>query len=272
MTEGADNDVEATRTALVRANLARVQQAFRTIEEFSKSIDTRVAKTIEQLRYQVYTLEKAILSTLISSRNLAEAKLCVLIDAGDSESSLRNLVTQLVDANVGLVQLRDKNRSDRELVAAGRIVAELTRDSQTKFIVNDRADLAVACRADGVHLGQDDLSVADARRIVGATRLIGVSTHSIEQAHQAVLEGASYIGVGPVFPSTTKSFETFVGLELVCQVAKAIALPAFAIGGIHSGNVGQVVESGLLRVAVSSAIGNAENPRQAALEILRQLA
>ena len=248
---------------MIQANFGRVQQAIRTIEEFSKSLDIELAKRVEQIRYRSYTLEKAMLTTVVSRQNLIDANLYVLIDArGDMQTK----VDQLIQSEVSLIQLRDKSLNDRQLVETGRAMASWTRGTRTRFIMNDRADLAVAANADGVHLGQDDLSVGDARRIVGAAKMIGVSTHSIEQARQAVLDGANYIGVGPVFASTTKQFESHVGLELVRRVAAEIQLPAFAIGGISLNNVGEVVQAGLKRVAVSSAIANADDPKAAVAE------
>ncbi len=274
--------IEGNNNTLVQANLARAQQAFRSIEEFSKTIDVDVAKKIEQIRYRTYTLEKSILTTVLSLRNLAESKLYVLVDSQLSEeddhqedrdySNLEKLVRQLVDAKVSIIQLRDKRLNARELVAAGKAIAKITRGTETRFVMNDRADVALAAGADGVHVGQEDLMVADARRIMGAARLVGVSTHSIEQARQAVLDGANYIGVGPVFPSKTKSFKAPVGLELVEQVAKEIQLPAFAIGGINLENVGQVVDAGMTRVAVSAAVAKATDPSAAVASLLAKLA
>ncbi len=138
-----------------------------------------------------------------------------------------------------------------------------TREAGALYVMNDRADLAVVTEADGVHVGQDELSVKEARRIVGPHRLVGVSTHTIEQARQAVLDGADYIGVGPVFPSVTKSFESPAGLELVRQIAAEIALPWFAIGGINAENVDSVLEAGATRIAVSHAILSADDPESA---------
>jgi thiamine-phosphate pyrophosphorylase len=137
--------------------------------------------------------------------------------------------------------------------------------------MNDRPDLAVLAQADGVHLGQEELSVKDARRIVGPEMLIGVSTHSIKQARQAVLDGANYIGVGPTFPSTTKNFETFPGLDLLRAVATEIRLPAFAIGGITLENLPQVLATGIQRVAMSGAITGIENPENSVHEFLKML-
>jgi thiamine-phosphate pyrophosphorylase len=143
-----------------------------------------------------------------------------------------------------------------------------TRATGALFIMNDRPDIALLADADGVHVGQDELPVADVRQLVGPDRLIGVSTHSLEQARQAVADGADYIGVGPTFPSTTKQFAGYPGLELVRQVSREVTLPAFAIGGITAENVPQVLAAGCRRIAVSHAILGAADPAQAARQLL----
>jgi thiamine-phosphate pyrophosphorylase len=128
------------------------------------------------------------------------------------------------------------------------------------LIVNDRPALAVLAKADGVHIGQEDMAVKDARTIVGDGAIVGVSTHSVEQARQAVLDGADYIGVGPTFPSGTKDFEHLPGVGLLRAVAAEIRLPAFAIGGITPQNLSDVLAAGFGRVAVSGAITAAIEP------------
>jgi thiamine-phosphate pyrophosphorylase len=261
--------------AILKANLTRVQQSLRAIEEFTKTIDASVSQNVEQLRYRSYTLEKAIMLTRLSLQSLKEASLYVLIDGTywkQSPEKFEAYVTSLIDAKVDLIQFRDKELSDKDHVAIGKRLTLITRPSSTRWIMNDRADLAVATDADGVHLGQDDISVSDGRRLVGASKLIGVSTHDIEQARQAVIDGANYIGVGPVFPSTTKNFDSHVGLELVSEVANEIKLPAFAIGGINGDNIEDVVKAGFCRVAVSAAVSAAEDPRSAAKALKSMLA
>ena len=158
-----------------------------------------------------------------------------------------------------------------KLLHRARRLRAMTQDSGTLFIMNDRPDLAVLSGADGVHIGQDELSVKDARRILGPAGLIGVSTHSIEQARAAVLDGANYIGVGPTFPSSTKQFVAFAGPELLCAVHAEIRLPAFAIGGITAENLPQVLATGFARVAVSGAITASHNPAAAARQLLAAL-
>lgn len=260
--------------SILRANMTRVQQAARTIEEYSKTLAPEIAKGVEQIRYRAYTIEKAVFQTAFNRARFAEAKLYVLVDAcGETRGfeKLRSLVSSLVEAKVDLIQLRDKRLSDRELVAAGKSIAELTAASETSFVMNDRADLCVASGADGVHLGQADLSVHQARLLLRSHQFIGVSTHSLDQARQAVIDGADYIGVGPVFQSQTKSFDAHVGVELVAAVTSEIALPAFAIGGIDLSNVEGVIESGCHRAAVSSAVCQSDDPSAAARELLCRL-
>ena len=253
----------STETGIVQSNMSRLQQSLRTIEEYSKTISGETAKQIEQLRYSTYTLEKAIVTTMMSRHKLADAKIYVLVDARENIDAFSELVSQLIAAKVDLIQLRDKRPNDRELLTVGRRLSELTQGTTTRWIMNDRADLAMASGADGVHVGQTDMPVAEVRRIVGANRLVGVSTHNIEQAHAAVLDGANYIGVGPVFPSQTKSFEQFPGLEFVNQVSSEIQLPAFAIGGVNATNVSDVIGKGIARVAVQGCVLSHKSPESA---------
>jgi thiamine-phosphate pyrophosphorylase len=257
---------------LLDANFARLQEALRSLEEHAKTFDSGLAAELEQIRYQTYTLHRAVQITRSGSERLHDAHLYVLLDGQPSPEALERLVQSLVASGVDVLQLRDKRLDDRALLARARLVRRLTRGTSTRFIVNDRADLAVLAAADGVHVGQEELSVKDARTIVGAARLVGVSTHSIEQARQAVLDGADYIGVGPVFPSGTKQFRQFPGLELVRAVAAEIRLPAFAIGGIDLENLGQVLSAGGRRVAISGAIAAAADPAAAAAAIKGVLA
>jgi thiamine-phosphate pyrophosphorylase len=136
------------------------------------------------------------------------------------------------------------------------------------FIMNDRADLAALADADGVHVGQNELAVGEARSILGAGKLVGVSTHTAAQLEQALQDGADYVGCGPTFSSRTKDFAALAGLDFLRAVANWTALPAFAIGGITLQNVSQVLETGFRRVAVRSAVWNADDPAAAAQELL----
>lgn len=195
---------------------------------------------------------------------LRAARLYVLVDGRESPESFVQLVQSLIEAGVAVLQLRDKRLSDRDLMQRARLLRQLTRPSATLFVVNDRPDIAVLSEADGVHVGQDELTAADCRRLLGPGRLVGVSTHDLAQARQAVADGADYIGCGPTFPSSTKGFEDYPGLDFLRAVQAEIRLPAFAIGGIDQRNVAQVLAAGFRRIAVSAAVTAAGDPAAAA--------
>jgi thiamine-phosphate pyrophosphorylase len=256
---------------VLTANFLRLQESLRSLEEFGKIVDPAIGQAVGQLRYRAYTLQRAIDATRTGLGRLADARLYVLLDGRASLDEFEQLARTLIAAGVNVLQLRDKRLTDRELIDRARRLRQLTQVTATLLIVNDRPDIAALVRADGVHVGQDELSVKDARTIVGPDALIGVSTHSIEQARQAVLDGANYIGVGPTFPSGTKEFAQFTGVELVRSVAAEIRLPAFAIGGITRESVGDVLSAGLNRIAVSGAVLAASDPAEAAVELKRVL-
>ena len=217
---------------VVRVNLKRLQEALRSLEEFGKLIRPELGSALEQLRYRVYTLEQAIVLGHEARQRLAEARLYLLLTGSACAASLDFVIAEAAAGGVDIVQLREKNLSDGELLQRARQVRRWTREAGVLFIVNDRPDVARLAEADGVHLGQDDMPVREARRIVGGDALIGVSTHTLDQLHRAIRDGANYVGVGPVFPSATKEFAELAGLEFVRQAAEETSLPAFSLGGI----------------------------------------
>jgi thiamine-phosphate pyrophosphorylase len=258
---------------IAAANSERVKQALRAIEEYLKLSSAEAAARVESLRYQWYTLEKALIITATSQQRLVNAKLYVLIDGGTSESAFAARLHALLAGGVQVLQLRDKGLEDRQLLERARLMRRVIDEATHRplLIMNDRPDLAVLCRADGVHVGQAELTIRDVRQIVGPQMLVGVSTHSIEQARQAVLDGANYIGCGPTFPSETKHFAQFPGLDYLRAVASEIALPAFAIGGITLENLSAVLATGFFRVALSKAIAVSGNPGQETASFLTAL-
>ena len=258
----------ADAPSVCAASLKRTEQSLRSLEEYGKLIDRGFAGRMESLRYEVYTLERSIDVGRSSRERLDGVNLCVLLSGGNSAGQFQRLVESLVEAGVGMIQLREKHLDDRELIGRARILAERARGSRTVVIVNDRADIAAAVGADGVHLGQDDLSVKDARAIVGTRALIGVSTHNLDQARTAVMDGANYLGAGPTFTSRTKNFDEFAGLDYLRDVSNEIRLPTYAIGGISAENLAEVIGVGVSRVAVSSAVVGEKDPPGAARELL----
>jgi len=256
---------------VVAANQKRVEQSLRSLEEFLKPLSADTARQIEQLRYRAYALGRAVEVTGISRQRLQQAKLYVLVDGGPSLEAFSIAVAALVRSGVHVLQLRDLRIDDRQLVARGRRLRELTRETPTLFVMNNRPDLAVLTQADGVHVGQDDLSIKEVRAIAGPDVLVGVSTHSVAQARQAVIDGANYLGCGPTFPSRTKPFAKFPGLEFLQAVSSEISLPAFAIGGISLANLSEVQASGFSRVAVASAVTESQDPELTAEQFMKAL-
>ena len=170
-----------------------------------------------------------------------------------------------------VVQLREKELEGGELLRRARALRRLTERFSALFIVNDRPDVAVLSGADGVHLGQEDLPVEEVRRMVGPEMIIGLSTHTPEQAAEAEGRGADYVGVGPVFPTGTKGYAEGGGSELVSRLCGATALPTVAIGGITPENVVGVLKAGAQAVAVCAALCGADDPAQAARAFLRAI-
>jgi thiamine-phosphate pyrophosphorylase len=201
---------------------------------------------------------------------LRTARLYFVCDArprgGDPEPMLRSALSGGVD----IVELREKELDRRAIEVAGATFRRLCDTYSALFIVNDDPALARSCRADGVHLGQDDMAVADAREALGHDALIGLSTHSREQIDGA--RGADYISVGPVWETRTKEGRPAVGLELIRYAAQQAPLPFYAIGGIDTSNARQVVEAGARRLCVVRAIRDADDPASAAAELRRAFA
>jgi thiamine-phosphate pyrophosphorylase len=177
---------------------------------------------------------------------------------------LADVLGPALEGGVDVFQLRAKDTGDEELLDAARVARELCDSAGALLIVNDRPDLARIAGADGVHVGQDDATVAEARAAAGPELLVGLSTHSPDQVDAAHAAGASYLGVGPVHATPTKAGRAPVGHELVGYAARAAERPWFAIGGIDATNVGRVVAAGAQRIAVVRAIAEASDPRAAA--------
>jgi thiamine-phosphate pyrophosphorylase len=257
--------------AVLSANFKRTAEALRTLEEYGKLLDPWLAGRFEVLRYDVYTLEKLTLTAVRSYRALGDARLMVLVGGLPTLGDLTWIVGEALAGGADVIQHREKRLDDREWLRRAREVRILTAQAGARLIVNDRPDLARLAGADGVHLGQDDLSVRDARRILGPSSLIGRSTHDSAQLDQAILDGAGYLGVGPVFPSTTKDFSDLAGLAYVGHAAETTTLPWFAIGGITEENVADVLAAGATRIAVGAAVVAAPSPRRAAAALRRRL-
>lgn len=256
---------------LVTAEVQRLTQALRVLEEFSKLIDTTVSEQLKQLRYRSYDQLAQLELAWTRHRWLESLQLCILIDCSLPLEKFVAYLTALCTAGARCVQVRDKQREGADLVAYARQAVEVLSAFDGHVIVNDRVDVALASGAAGVHVGQEDLALEDVRRIAGSRLCVGVSTHNIEQARVAEQAGADYIGCGPSFPSRTKPFEYFPGVSFLRQVAGEIGLPSLAIGGIGLDTIEQVMQSGIRGAAVSAAVHRATDPAAAVSELCRRL-
>lgn len=168
--------------------------------------------------------------------------------------AVEEVLGELLHAGVKILQLRAKSLAAKDFLALAKFVRSATESHNCRLIVNDRVDIAMACNADGVHLGQDDLPLHAARRFI-ANQIIGVSTHDIEQAQQAQREGADYIGFGPMFGTQTKDTGYSArGIAMLKEIRAAVAIPIVAIGGINEHNVRQVWQAGADSAAIISDI------------------
>jgi thiamine-phosphate pyrophosphorylase len=196
---------------------------------------------------------------------LAVAQLYVVLDGAHT-----HVLDAALRGGVDVVQLRDKEASDDDLVRAAESIRSACDAYGALFVLNDRPDLVAACGADGVHVGQRDASVADARAIVGDESLVGLSIET--EAQLDAIDGADYLGVGAVFATPTKTESVAGGLELVRATAVRVTIPWFAIGGIELANVAEVVEAGAPGIAVVRAICDADDPEAAARALRAALA
>ena len=204
------------------------------------------------------------------SDRLSISPLYAILDTGlcNARSPI-SILREFLNGGVKLVQLRAKELSSGDFFALAKETRQLTREAGATFIVNDRADIAIAVGADGVHLGQDDLPLAAARKILGTAKMIGISTHDLAQASEAEQLGADYIGFGPIFSSTTKDTGYSPrGLEMLCEIRAVIKIPVVAIGGITESNVGEVWKAGADAAAIISDLMGAEDKDEKVRRIL----
>ena len=206
--------------------------------------------------------------------SLQKARLYGICDLGYLTAGNAVAVSgQLLRGGVGILQLRAKGHEPADLLGLARELKSLCDQFAVPFIVNDHLDLALESDAHGLHLGQDDGSLTDARAQIGPEIILGRSTHSLGQAHGALIEGADYIGFGPLFPTPTKKGRPGIGLDDIkkMEIEVGVSIPAFCIGGIHSANIERVLESGARRVVVVSHLLSSSNPEEATSQLVNQL-
>jgi len=264
-TEPVRNDL----TDVAVAACKRLTESLRTVEEVGKIVVAAdQVRHLQRVRYDSYTLEQRLISRLAAAGRFAEARLIVLVSGTGRAGSLHDLVWAVLAGGAPALQLRETGASDKDTLAMAAEVRQMTDETGRLMIVNNRPDIAAMVGADGVHLGQDDLPLADARRLLRPGAVVGRSTHTPEQVRIAATEGADYISVGPIFETTTKDAGPPVGVDLVARAVETVTVPVIAIGGITAENVSQVVAAGASGVAVCSAVCGADDPRSATEAVL----
>jgi len=242
---------------LIRANFRRVEEAQRSLEEFGKLFSPALGQSFKELRFKTYSLEKKVRMKL---RKRIDLSLYVIADTRFiRKESFEENIEKVISSGATVIQLREKNLPPPSFLKIALKMRKLIRPP-ILFIVNDRVDIAMACRADGVHLGQEDFPVPAARRVMGEEMIIGVSTHSLEEARRAERKGADYVAIGPVFPTSTKlDSHPPVGTGIIGEIKKELSIPVVAIGGIMAENIEEVLKMGADGIAVVSAIFGQED-------------
>jgi thiamine-phosphate pyrophosphorylase len=258
---------------MVVANSRRVQESLRILEELAKVPDTAPKldpQKFKQARFALYTIEQKLLSKLL--RQDKTGQLTGLYAVIDSEvlGGRRHIevAEELIRGGAKIIQFRDKSRDKSERLSITQGLRDLCSRHSALFIVNDYIGLALATDADGLHLGQKDLPVSVARKILAIDKIIGCSVTTVDQATKAQSDGADYIAAGSIYPTSSKEGAVVVGLEGLRQIKQAVSLPVVAIGGINKDNAAEVLAAGADSVAVISAILKAEDIKEATRQII----
>jgi thiamine-phosphate pyrophosphorylase len=259
-------DKKTSLSQLLNANFKRVQEGLRVIEEMLKIEHYSLSKEFEHFRHEAYELER-----LVRRRLYQESAIYLILGEKFSKGrSNLQVAKEALDAGVKTIQYREKDKDVKDQVDECRQLMELIDAVGGQLIVNDRLDVALAVGAHGVHVGQEDMSIRDVKRIAPHL-IVGVSTHSIEQARQAEADGADYIGVGPMFETTTKdNIEPSKGLKYLEEVSNEIKIPYVAIGGIKTEHVKTIRAYGAAVAMISHIVG-ADSINDRIMEIKKEL-
>jgi len=261
-------DSQRTRGGLsdcLIAGCKRLSEALRALAEVVAIEDRALSRAIEKLRYDAYTLEKDVVLFSDAYGRFKRVKLYIVITS-DLPAEITSLTEKCIAGGADCIQIRSKSLDDDKLYELAVEFAAICRDNAVLSVVNDRADIAVAAGADGLHLGQNDMPVAEARRLQLSPMIIGKSTHSIEQLRAACEELPAYVGLGPVHATATKPSAAAVGLEYVKQGTDLLAdtgIGHVAIGGITIDNVDEVLSAGAKCIAVCAAVTKVADPTAA---------
>lgn len=205
-------------------------------------------------------------------KKLERIQLYVIIDPKLSlNPNLDEVVSSALEGGAQMIQFRNKEFSDEEFLVLSERIKKITQKKNIPLIINDRVNIAKLIDADGVHLGQDDMPLKEARGILGQEKIIGISTSNLEEALEAEKQGADYVGLGPIFQTGSKEIKGTIGTEMLKLVLGRVKIPVFPIGGINLSNIDQVVQAGSRRIAVISAVIAQKEVKKAAWELLERL-
>lgn len=245
----------------------RLTEALRVLAETTKTFQPAVAQVFEQLRFDVYSLEKDTLIQSSAAEKFSSVRLYVIINAAadQSDSQILDLAAACAGGGADCIQLRAKGISDKQTFELAGQVVKLCNEAGVVSIINDRVDIAASVGADGIHLGWDDLPLEEARRMQLTPMIFGLSTHSIDELKAAITQRPDYVSLGPVFATGTKPDLAPAGLQYLTEATQILSdtgIGHVAIGGITVANIDQVLKAGAKNVAVCSAVAQADDPEK----------
>ena len=260
---------------VLQVNLARTQEALRVLEEYGKLYSLEMAAACKQMRYQLYTLDSQLMENFLTTMDIGTRRIQQLARSRtylvtSPVPDLLGVVESALKGGIAIVQYREKQADDQTRLHIAHQMKALCHQYGALFIVNDRVDIAAASEADGVHLGQQDLPMEAARKILGKGIIVGRSTTNPQELQRALDEGADYIGVGPVHETPTKPGKAASGNDYVRYAAAHATMPWFTIGGLNADNLGPTLAAGATRVAVVRALMEASDPRAIARSLVEQ--
>ena len=256
---------------IISSNAARVQEALRVVEEFARGHNQKLSKIASNIRYEIYTLEIQLLNFNTRYKAQEIIRKNALYSITNQRKNLFNVIEKILVGGVKIIQYRFKEGNDKDHLKEAIEINSLCKKYNSLFIVNDRIDIALASNADGIHLGQDDLDIKTARKLLGDSKIIGISANNSTEIYNALRNGCDYIGIGPVFRTSTKKDKEPLGVEKIKALTKDIKIPWFAIGGINKKNISYLKNHGITKVALVSALMNSEDPKEEAIIILKEL-
>ena len=259
--------------SIIVANSRRSQESLRVLEEMAKAPGIPAGldpERFKQARFRLYAIEQEILALLLRRDKLRRLfGLYVVVDGHWLKGRSHAAVTrQAIEGGARVIQLREKSLAKKRLLPLARELRSICLESNVLFVINDYLDVALDCEADGLHVGQDDLPVAAARKLLRPHQILGCSASTVEEALAAQSEGADHIGVGSIFTTSTKDVNV-VGIESLREIKRAVSVPVVAIGGINRENVAAVMEAGADAAAVITAVTAAEDPARAARDLVK---